>query len=422
MNNAQKKLRSINCTQCGGSIALRGGHRVKSIVCEYCGSVLDAKHEYKVLRRFVEAQRPHSPLKLGMSGKIKGVEFTVIGIVQYRTPDLYTWIAAQLFSPTHGYAWLEYEGGHFTFSRRVRDRPLTQPSMKVKSVFKARGRSFKVYEHYSAKIIFVEGELTFIAEQGDQVTITEGIDPPFLFAVEKTASEEEYSLSEYLEPEEIDKAFGIKGKLTKRSTVHAAQPYRSHPLVSGMSDASRYFAPITFVLAILIWALGSGTTILEERLHAKQFLDGAQTHSFTVSNADSLLKMQLYSGLQNAWAWFDVTIIKDQQKVFSMAEEISYYSGYEGGEHWSEGSQSASAYFKVPEVGQYTLYVEGEGGQGNSGQKAQEKALQIKIQEGIVVSRYFIILAVLFTILFGLKYIMKAKFEAKRWKVVTGDD
>ena len=47
----------------------------------------------------------------------------------------------------------------------------------VKSKFKARGHEFKVYEKYKARVNFVEGELTWIAEKGDEVTITDGIAP-----------------------------------------------------------------------------------------------------------------------------------------------------------------------------------------------------------------------------------------------------
>ena len=286
MDTAQHKLESINCKHCGAPISLLGGHRVKSIVCGYCGSVLHADDGYDQVRGFIKAPRPHSPLKIGMSGKIKGVQHTIIGIVQYRTAGGYAWIEAQLFSPTHGYAWLEYEGGHFVFSRRVRELPEKAPVKATKAGFKARGRNFKVYDFYTAKIAFVEGELTFIAKQGDSVEIIEGMDPPYLYAVEKTANEVEYILGEYLQPEEVYQAFKIEGRPVKRTTIHAAQPYRPYPLVNGVSDAAKYFAPATLVIALLIWLFGSGNTVLDARIFPKQFVAGVQTQAFTLDEAD----------------------------------------------------------------------------------------------------------------------------------------
>ena len=55
-----------------------------------------------------------------------------------------------------------------------------------------------------------------------------------------------------------------------------------------------------------------------------------------------------------------IVVRKDGKSIFSMAKEISYYSGYDGGESWSEGSRNAHAYFKVPEAGNYTLGIEGQ--------------------------------------------------------------
>ena len=109
------QVRSINCTQCGAPLTLHGGHRVESLTCGFCGSVLDAHEDFKVVRTYADLKRPYSPLALGMSGKIKDVEFTIIGMVQYRDAWHDSWLEYAIYSPTHGYAWVAYEHGHFLF-------------------------------------------------------------------------------------------------------------------------------------------------------------------------------------------------------------------------------------------------------------------------------------------------------------------
>ena len=42
--------------------------------------------------------------------------------------------------------------------------------------------------------------MTFVAKVGDQTRVIEGIDPPFGYAVEITEDEQEYLLSQYLDP------------------------------------------------------------------------------------------------------------------------------------------------------------------------------------------------------------------------------
>jgi len=419
---AEAKLHTIKCTQCAAPLTLNGGRQVRSITCGYCGSVLDTKEEFKVVKQYLDRKRPPSVLELGMKGKIQDVEFTIIGVVQFQDDEYARWLEFLLFSPTHGYAWLEEDAGHFIFTRRVRDLPDKPVSSQRKSTFKARGHTFKVLEEYTVSISYVEGELTWVAEVGDKVRLLDAIEPPFIYTVEKTGTEEEYSIGEYLQPEVIHEAFGIDFAPQKRHTVHPAQPYIPNPTLVALSEAGKYFAPMALVAVLYIFFFGSGSTLFSSSVKAEQFIAGAQSTVFEVKDEDSLLSLYLSSPLNNAWAWFDVTVRNEQREIFSMSKQISYYSGYSGGEHWSEGSQSARAYFKVPAAGKYTLFITGEGGTGSRGAKPQRKALGVAVKEGVIVSRYFVILLGLMTVAFLSRYLMRWRFEAKRWETDEDDD
>jgi hypothetical protein len=72
-------VRSINCTSCGAGLSVLGGGRVRARVCEYCGAVLDAQHDFKVLATYRDMPRPSSPFRIGMEGEIDGVRWQVIG-------------------------------------------------------------------------------------------------------------------------------------------------------------------------------------------------------------------------------------------------------------------------------------------------------------------------------------------------------
>ncbi len=415
MGATKPKTRSINCTQCGGSLKLYGGHQVKSINCGYCGSVLDSKKEYKMVKRFKGVKRPFSPISIGSDGWIKGVLFTVIGMVEYVAADA-RWVSLQLFSPTHGYAWLDYEKGHFVFARKVRDTPQGFNKYQVKSRFKARDKSFKVYESYTARINFVEGELTWIAEKGDQLSITEGIKPPHIFSAEQSADELEYCYGEYLEPEVVYRAFGLKKKPYRKYGVHAAEPYRPNKYVAGISEAGLIFLPLVGLLCLVVAIMGHGKKVFTVSIQPDQFLNGVETRLFNVSQPDRLLKLGMNANLNNAWAWFDITISNEHRELFSLAKQISYYHGYEGGEYWHEGNKTVNAYFKVPEAGYYRLHISGDGGTGNRGTQPQLTPLNITIEEGIIVSRYLLGLLVIVLLATLLLYFRKWQFEYARWE------
>ena len=421
--STQDNLRSINCTQCAAPLTLHGGHKVQTITCSYCGSSLDTKDEYKILTQFTNRDRPPTPFELGMTGKLNDVEFTIIGMIQWRSDDGYGWLEFSLYSPTHGYAWLEQVDNHYLFSRRVRDLPNTRMSADVRSTFRVRDRSYKVFESYRAKILYVEGELTFVAKAGDRVDVIEGISPPYVFSLERTEQEEEYVLGEYIEPQEVFDAFGIRNEPGRRYKVHPGQPYNPSGITAGLGGAGKIFGPISIVLLILTVFFGSGKEIAKAQFDAKVFKNGSQTQPFKVESADKLMALEMHAPLRNSWAAFDIQVNQGEKNIFSMAKQISYYSGVDGGESWSEGSQNAKAYFKLPSPGQYHLVVRGEGGSGNRSRGVPRGGnLQVKIKEGVIVTRYYWILLGLCAAAFAWPFIARWRFESRRWSEADTDD
>ena len=130
-----------------------------------------------------------------------------------------------------------------------------------------------------------------------------------------------------------------------------------------------------------------------------------------------------YTNLKNAWAYFDISVRRGANDIFSFGKGVSFYEGYDGDGYWSEGSRSATAYFKVPEPGQYALHIETtEGGTGETGTTPQATAMRVQLKQGYISNYYFIILLVLTIAAVASGYIMRMMFESRRWKSVLGDD
>ena len=103
------QVKSIKCTNCAAPLSLIGGGRVESITCSYCKSVLDLNDNYKVLSNFRNVKESQKlPFTIGMVGRLKDVDYTIIGRVTYAT-SYYPhgeWTDFLLFSPLYGYAYL----------------------------------------------------------------------------------------------------------------------------------------------------------------------------------------------------------------------------------------------------------------------------------------------------------------------------
>ena len=385
---------------------------------------MDTKHVFKILKKFSgKTEKIYAPLKLGMSGQLKGAQFVIIGVIEFQTVGEFdSWYEFLMYSPTHGYAWLEYDNGHFIFSHRVRELPDREIRQITKYQFIFRHNKYKVYDFYKAKIKYVAGELTWVAKVGDQVKLIESISPPYIYSQEITASEAEYTLGEYLPPEMVYQAFKLTGSPHKPREIHAAQPFAAGTILQGLSSAGKIFAPLNLIILVVILLFGSGSKVLSTHVLTEDYLAGSAAKPFTINQPDRLIALNLYSDLDNAWAWYDVEIQKNGEPMFSMSKQISYYHGYEGGEHWSEGSKSARAYFKVPEPGEYIATVWGEGGTGSSGRTPQNRVLQMEVKEGVIVSRYFLFTTILSVLALVTIPLSRWHFENKRWGAYEDDD
>ena len=418
-----EKISSIRCTACGAPLTLHGGgHKIQTLNCAYCGAVMDARHDFAVLAQFANQHRPECPLELGMQGKLKGVDFTIIGMIAWFAEG--EWLDLLLYSPTHGYAWLSYEQGHFSFSRRIRElMPANMWEQTTKSPIYFRDQRFLYWEHYQAEITYVAGELTWLAKVGDTVWQAEAISPPLLLSAEKNNDEAELYLSEYLSVADIKTAFQLKDSLPEPVNVHPAQPYDA-TTAQAVSRVGLIFAGIAAVAVLIIWLLFSGKVIFQETLPlgAKQT---QQTHEFTITQPQHLVRLDMSTSINNAWLYAELTLQHNGKAIYALGKEVSYYEGYEDGESWSEGSRFATALFKVPEAGRYTLALatpEGGIGEDSANATLPTGVMTLTLREGFMGKRYFLWLLLIAGIASLWYPIARWYFEYRRWQPQMEDE
>jgi hypothetical protein len=406
----EKSLTGINCTNCGAALELFGGHRVKSLTCRYCGSVMDSHDGYKVITQYREIARPEAPLGIGMQAVLKEVAFTVIGLIEYRMieeAELYGWVSFQLYSPTHGYAWLTWNDGHYVFSYRTRElpNPALPDHLRRKATVSALGRVFRRFEGYDAWIHYVEGELTWIAKRDDRTRAVEAIDPPFLFSYEQTDDELEYSIGEYLEPAAVHDAFGLDPP-PRPVGIHPAQPFRPGGFLLGLKKAGPVFAFLGLLGFIFVGIAGGGRQILESTVDGRN----ASSLPFMLSRPNQLLKLELATPVSNSWVYYDITVAAEDEDVMALGKEISFYEGRDSGGYWSEGSTRATALFKLPAAGAYELQIDPV-----ESEATPPSNLSVTMYEGVFVKRYVVALLVLGILATVALPLARQRFERRRW-------
>lgn len=417
MTNA---VRQIACSQCGAPLELHGGHRTRSLSCGYCGALMDTQQDYQVVKRYKDTPRPDTPLKIGLQGTFKGVEFTIIGLVEYVSDDNYYWVDFQLYSPTHGYVWLTYDDGHYVFSRRVRElpKPAVFGAFYYKKTVKAMGKTFRACEKYRAKITYVEGELTWIAKRGDMIRAADAIAPPYIFSYETNSDKElEYNFGEYIPAKTVHQTFNIDPPTHKPEEIHPAQPYIPNPLLNSGFVAAKYYLMLLPIMLMAVIFFGSGSEILKQIFDFSQ-QKVATSQDFHIDNPKRLLELRLSAALYNSRTEYTVNIYDKTtgKSVYNASRGLAYYTGrYNDGESWSDGSKNAKIRLKLPQAGDYYIKLRA------SGELNKTPQVTLSIRNGVMAGRYFVYLMLFMLVILLLLPLRRYTFEQKRWQAIGAD-
>jgi hypothetical protein len=425
--------RRLACPACAGNIALRGSSEIELVVCMHCGANIDTStNDYKIIAKNPGALRRRGTptpltLELGMIGSVKGRRYEIIGRIQYKQVDegVYVWDEYLLFSPEYGYGWLVAENGHFVFLSPTKSKPEQKhTSLTYRKTFNIGPVVFQVFEKGTARVHEVEGELTWAAKIGDAVEFVDAIAPPLTYCIEWTEKEIEYFTGSYVETSDIWVGFGLSSNAYNPLGVYPCQPYTVHPAVAPMSKIGWGFSGV--FLALLLWAMTAGGGVVRafKSFNGQDLISGFETEAFFIDRKGTVCRVDFHAGLHNAWAWFDVDVVKAEEgDVLDFGKQVSYYSGVEGGESWSEGSRGASQVFKIQDTGSYRLRVSGTGGEGESlSEGFAGFGAWIKVRTGYVLKRYY-----LFGLILGMMVPLfstyhRYKFEHERWASEEDDD
>lgn len=404
---------AINCTQCGAGLEVLGGGRVRAHVCGYCGAELDAQDKYKVLRQFKDMKRPTSPFQVGMEGEIDGVHMVVIGTVgreEVHGGRSWNWVNHQLYSPTHGYAWLTWEDGNVVFTRKTRRVP--SPSFisehkiensESRPTVRLDDRIYTYFSSGSSRITFVEGEFNWIPEMGDRNKYVSLTCSDEMLSIAEGKGEREYELTTLPDRDTIFTSFGI-------DAGEWPSPTRIHPLATfKRSENSAFARNLAFACSALCLILAIVMLMLGDRIAGDTARVGdALKVPFVVSDASRLVQVELSANVDNSWAGLEAEIVdENDEAVFSFERGVEYYHGYDDG-YWTEGSQASSVYLRLA-AGKYVLNAS----MAEADRNRLPSQFGVQVWEGVVSSFWLWIGFVVF-LLIGISFLVQRFWHHSR--------
>lgn len=389
----------VDCPGCQAQMPLRGGDATESVVCTGCGSQLDLSQDVPAIVSNLQAMKKvAAPVKLGMSGTLRGERYTVIGHLRTRQSDAWgTYISDEfLLQPRKGrYRWLILEDGHFSLGEELDDRPTDAGNPKLLSrhgKFRYDGKSWRVYEACpgGVKVVYVNGELPWVAKVGDSTGFMDAVHEPFLLSAEWNRTEVEWFRAEYLPKDEVCEAFGISPHRISPRGVAPHQPFE----ISRFRREARWwmaaFCALFFYLFLNSYSRGAmaGETWMEPTLLNQEGL----SETFHIDRGGVIIEVDTYANVDNSWIYLDLAVVDDQDRALvEFSSDLSYYHGYSGGESWSEGSQNDTALFLLDEPGDYRILAAGQAGSGNVGTHPVQRRVRVRVIEGVELARWYLL-------------------------------
>jgi len=252
------EVQQLNCPNCGGALNITNPGRSKILVCQWCSSQIDlTQPPYQAIGQV--GQRPEgvvTPFKLGMQGTIHGVTYQIIGRIRYvDTGEEFAgtsygddddddgsdiWDEWLLLSAEGAYRWISdsEDVGLVLWEPFTPSAPVDPNSIyRGATLDLGEGTSARVRSRGSARIRYLEGELTWRAALDDKMNYAEAVGQSGLYSVEWTPDEIEFYRGQHLDRAATEQAFGV---------------VRTAPVGAGRRGGSANLVLIAVVIVVVI--------------------------------------------------------------------------------------------------------------------------------------------------------------------------
>ncbi|MFN0207843.1 MAG: DUF4178 domain-containing protein [Planctomycetota bacterium] len=415
----------IACPNCGASVEIRDPANTKRVGCESCSAILDPTNEQISAVNADKKYKTTPEIPLGAVGKLKDQNFTVLAFM-VRSVQVegtrYPWNEYLLKRADGAYRWLVQSSGHWSFVTPVN-------IANVKTAYKTaryEGRKYKFFQNGMARVDQVFGEVYWEVEVGEKALTNDYICPPYMISTELTDNETIASFGEYVEPEEITKAFNIKKALSPRKGIGTQQP-NPHQTKGAWIIAGALSA-IIIILSVYFHIRASNRLLFSGDLtYQQQSIAGVPaaapndpagnpsivfTDEFDILPSSSNIHIRLKSkNLNNSWLGVDGALVDVVNgDVYNFYSEVSYWTGKDSDGAWTDDNSTDNTYIGPIPAGRYALRLD-----PNSDPATASVLYTIEIRNQVASKGRPIILILLIFIIPVLASLLRASFEGRRW-------
>jgi hypothetical protein len=439
------RAKALNCPNCGGALELKDPAGTVRIACSYCGSLLGSPagaspgeeagppSKFEVLERLSAV--PFKPrIPLGSEGTLNGHPYVVLGAVLKKTTSGgvdYFWNEYLLKETrSEAYHWLAESNGHWTLLEPVAAGEVNEGARYATY----HSRRYRIFSRSHAVVAAVLGEFYWTVSRGETTIATDFVAPPRMLSKEQAQLEVNWTEGVYVPKHDVEKGFSLKERLPSPTGVGANQPWPHAGTAHLWWRTAGALAAAAVTLFIVAWILAPHRVVFDKtfdlvdpktKVYAERGVAAAVWQAqgkpaapdrvllsppFETTRKANL-EVEFFAPTNNNWVGAGADLIAEGSgEVRSFYLLSDRYSGVEGGEHWSEGSQGRADWLSRVPAGRYVLRLEPE-----SDSPSPPAWFRVKATSGV--PRPLHLLVVLALIVCGPIWLLfrQAAFEGQRW-------
>jgi len=397
----------ITCYQCDTKTNLDVGFEVKNFVCPNCHSLfLEMDGKFRFDRKF-EYKPDDIGLHAGQKGTLKGIEYTITGILTKQAYGSYYWAEYILIDAQGQFVFLSLADGHWILLHEVEDKYDIRNHPRTLTY---NDIHFNLYEYSETKVVSAEGFFDFQIPK-KEVKMTDYIQPPYIISIEEFDTEEATYFGEHISSKEVQKAFSLSAMPSKTGTGIV------QPFLIDFKNLGIVFCVSALLILCSHWLIYKNT-VEKNVLYGEFAIDALSqkdfiSNSFILEGGSAPLTISANTNVDNSWANIQVTLIneKNNEEIYAN-KDIEYYHGYTDGENWTEGSSSEKFNICGVSAGKYHLVI--------NLQKQPSDYSNNYLKVNVVwnqpsMRNVWIPILLMIGIYIGLRY-LKLNFEQKRWE------
>lgn len=374
-------LKELACPNCGSPIKQHTPN-AQTMVCESCRSYVGIGMEGPTVlqRQGRGLGKPPKPIEIGQTARINDVSYFVLGRVFYEgwdmsdTSDKWKWTEWLLGAADGRMFWLSYDDeAGFVLFHKIRIRQQFQPHSARALPIGNGSKSALVRERYPARILGVEGELTWQAKLDDRVMMVEAAGSGKQYSLQLTPDEMEMYEGVALDEPTVAEAFGNE-KWKKQAT----RKQQNQELLVSTGMVLLGFGVIALILAAIAWNMGSTVATETAQLSTTNPIVSIPVN-FEDGSRPAMVKIKMQGSLPlNSWAEVDVSVVDPQDvELYVFSQEFWHESGRDSDGAWEESDYSGTGKFVPGLDGTHEIEVElGERSSGVNGMTVQVEVVK----------------------------------------------